>query len=86
MGDETAWWKTFVAEVLGPRGVPAETMFAEPDPWTSNTVGVLAPETSSFDLDAEEELAGQDDSEADDKGHPRSLFLVVWLRMAHCPL
>ena len=48
-----------VAEVLGPRGGPTETMQAFEDPVDEYITGVLAPHTApSVELDADEELVG----------------------------
>ncbi|MET9336635.1 DISARM system helicase DrmA [Nonomuraea sp. NPDC003804] len=59
--------EALVAEVLGPRSGPTETLSSDEDPLDEYIVGVLAPaSSSSAELDAFEELAGGDAPEADD--------------------
>ncbi|MEV5754938.1 DISARM system helicase DrmA [Actinoallomurus sp. NPDC052308] len=59
--------EALVAEVLGPRRGPTESMPAEEDPLDEYIVGVLAPAmAASVEDDAEQELVGDVDPHADD--------------------
>ncbi|GAA1774321.1 DISARM system helicase DrmA [Luedemannella helvata] len=59
--------EALVAEVLGPRSGPVETMAPYEDPVDEYIVGVLAPfEASSTEVDSDQELVGGDVSGADD--------------------
>jgi hypothetical protein len=57
-----------VKEVLGPRGGHAETLRTDEDPLDEYIVGVLAPhQHASVELDADEELVGDEEPLADDQ-------------------
>lgn len=60
-----------VKEVLGPRSGSAETLRADEDPLDEYITGVLAPhQAPSVEIDADEELVGDDESTADDQADP----------------
>jgi hypothetical protein len=60
-----------VKEVLGPRGGSAEALPAEEDPLDEYITGVLAPHHApSVEIDAEDDLVGDDESSADDQADP----------------
>jgi hypothetical protein len=60
-----------VAEVLGPRGGAQELLRPDEDPLDEYITGVLAPHnTRSVELDAEDDLVGDDESAADDQADP----------------
>lgn len=63
--------EALVAEILGPRGGPNETLSSDEDPLDEYLVGVLAPFSSpSVEADAEEELIGDDFPAGDDEDDP----------------
>lgn len=60
-----------VAEVLGPRGGAHERLGADEDPVDEYITGVLAPHhAQSAEIDAEDDLVGDDESAADDQADP----------------
>lgn len=60
-----------VREVLGPRSGSAETLRPDEDPLDEYITGVLAPhQAPSVEIDADEELVGDDESTADDQADP----------------
>ncbi len=60
-----------VKEILGPRGGPSEMLAADEDPLDEYITGVLAPhQRPSIEIDADEELVGDDESLGDDQGDP----------------
>jgi hypothetical protein len=60
-----------VAEVLGPRGGPNESLGPQEDPREEYITGVLAPHrAASVETDAEEDLQGDDATGADDQADP----------------
>lgn len=59
--------ESLVAEVLGPRGGPLETMPSDEDPIDEYIVGVLAPFSApSAEIDSDQELVGEDYPGGDD--------------------
>ncbi|MGW0589049.1 DISARM system helicase DrmA [Streptosporangium sp. NPDC002607] len=67
MSERDSLVEALVAEALGPRGGPTETLSSDEDPLDEYIVGVLAPASlSPAELDAYEELAGEDGFGADD--------------------
>jgi hypothetical protein len=58
-----------IEEILGPRGGAWETLGRDEDPLDEYITGVLAPRdaTSAETADSEDEVLGEDDSEADDQ-------------------
>jgi hypothetical protein len=60
-----------VAEVLGPRGGPQESLGPREDPREEYITGVLAPHrAASVETDAEEDLPGEEATGADDQADP----------------
>ena len=60
-----------IEEVLGPRGGAWEILGRDEDPLDEYITGVLAPrESTSVDLDSEEEALGEDETAADDQADP----------------
>ena len=60
-----------IEEMLGPRGGAWEILGRDEDPLDEYITGVLAPrESTSAELDSEEEALGEDDTAADDQADP----------------
>ncbi len=71
MGERDRLVTALVAEVLGPRGGAQELLPADEDPLDEYITGVLAPHHAlSVEIDAEDDLVGDDESMADDQADP----------------
>jgi hypothetical protein len=75
-----------VAEVLGPRGGAQEVLRADEDPLDEYITGVLAPHhAASVEIDADEDLVGDDDSMADDQADPGQTVPPARIDLAGLP-
>lgn len=75
-----------MGEVLGPRAGARETLRADEDPLDEYITGVLAPHSApSVELDADDDLVGDDESVADDQADPGSPISSPTLDLGSLP-
>src|SRR6266568_2309183 len=71
MAERDGLLTALVAEILGPRTGAREILRSDEDPLDEYITGVLAPhQTASVEIDAEEDLVGDDESVGDDQADP----------------